>query len=198
MSILSDSEIKILSERKGMIDPFVPNMVRTEEDGRKVLSYGLGSYGYDIRLSDKEFFLFTPGPDGTTDPKAFDVNKVLKAVELLDSEDGSQYFYMPPHSYALGVAKEHLDIPSDVMVIACGKSTYARSGIIANITPAESMWRGHLTLEIANATPTYSKVYANEGIIQLLFFRGSTCATTYQDRKGKYQEQPEQVVFPMM
>lgn len=194
VSILSDSEIQILSERKKMIEPFVPTMVN-KEDERKILSYGLGSYGYDIRLSEKEFYLFSPGPSGTSDPKAFDDSQVLKKVDLLEDEDGSKFFYMPPHSYALGVALEKLKLPSDIMVIACGKSTYARCGIIANITPAEAQWAGHLTLEIANATPTYSKVYANEGIIQLLFFRGSACKTTYKDRKGKYQQQPEQVVF---
>lgn len=195
MSILSDSEIEILAKRKKMIDPFVPTMVREEEDGRKVLSYGLGSYGYDVRLSGNEFFLFTPGPDGTSDPKAFDSDRVLKKVDYVDDGEFGKFYYLPPHSYCLGVTKEKLNLPSDVLVIACNKSTYARCGINVAIAAAEAAWSGYLTLEIANLTPTYNKVYIDEGICQLLFFRGSACKTTYQDRKGKYLQQPEQVVF---
>lgn len=195
MSILSDSEIEILARRKKMIEPFINTMVNEEEGGQKVLSYGLGSYGYDIRLSSTEFYLFTPGPDGTTDPKRFDSEKVLKPSELLESEDGSKFFYMPPHSYALGVSIEKITLPSDVMVIAHGKNTYALSGIVVSTSPAESCWSGHLTIAISNATPTYNKVYANEGIAQLLFFKGSACKVTYKDRKGKYLNQAEQVVF---
>lgn len=195
MAILSDSEIEILAKRKNMIEPFISTMVSQEEDGRKVLSYGLGSYGYDIRLSEKKFYIFSPGPDGTSDPKAFDDKKVLRPAQLIDNEDGSKFFYLPPHSYALGVAMEKITLPSDVMVLACGKNTYSLCGIMVGISAAESGWKGHLTLQIANATPTYSKVYANEGITQLIFFRGSACKTTYEDRKGKYQDQSEEVVF---
>ena len=192
MSILSDREIKELSIEKGMIQPFQDRLIN-ESNGRKLLSYGLSSYGYDIRLSPKQCLIFGRTQSGDCDPKEFDQN-ILRPSELLEDEKG-QYFLLPPFGYCLGVAEEYLDLPKDVTVVAVGKSTYARSGILVNITPAEALWKGHLTLEISNCTGLFNRIYANEGICQLLFFRGKECETDYQMRKGKYQNQPKEVVF---
>jgi dCTP deaminase len=192
MSILSDREIKELSIEKGMIQPFQDCLIN-ESNGRKLLSYGLSSYGYDIRLSPKQCLIFGRTQSGDCDPKNFDQG-ILRPAELLEDEKG-QYFLLPPFGYCLGVAEEYLDLPKDVTVVAVGKSTYARSGILVNITPAEALWRGHLTLEISNCTGLFNRIYANEGICQLLFFRGKECETDYQMRKGKYQNQPKEVVF---
>lgn len=192
MSILSDREIKELALEKGMIQPFHDRLV-SEKDGRRLLSYGLSSYGYDIRLSPKQCLIFGRVQAGDCDPKEFDQD-ILKPVELLEDEKG-EYFLLPPFGYCLGVAEEYIKLPKDVTVVAVGKSTYARSGIMANITPAEAAWNGHLTLEISNCTPLFNRIYANEGICQLLFFRGNECEVDYQMRKGKYQNQPHEVVF---
>jgi len=192
MSLLADWEIKKLSEEENMITPFVDHAVR-ERDGKKVLSYGLGSYGYDIRLSPQECLIFGGVESGYCDPKDFSPS-VLKNAELHEDEKGS-YFLLPPYGYCLGVAKERLQVPEDVTIVAVGKSTYARSGIMVAITPAEAMWQGYLTLEISNATGLWNRIYADEGICQLMFYRGKKCSTTYEDRKGKYQNQPEKVVF---
>ncbi|MBU6185029.1 MAG: dCTP deaminase [Cyanobacteria bacterium REEB444] len=192
MSILSDREIKELSIERGMIQPFQDHLIN-ESNGRKLLSYGLSSYGYDIRLSPKQCLIFGRTQSGDCDPKDFD-QSILRPAELLEDEKG-QYFLLPPYGYCLGVAEEYLDLPEDVTVVAVGKSTYARSGILANITPAESTWAGHLTLEISNCTGLFNRIYANEGICQLLFFRGEKCDVNYKMRKGKYQDQPKEVVF---
>jgi len=192
MSILCDTEIKQLVLEKGMIEPFQQKLV-TEKNGEKVLSYGLSSYGYDIRLSPKQCLIFGRIQEGVSDPKDFNP-KILSSAELMVDERG-EYFLLPPYGYCLAVAEERLKLPQDVMVIAMGKSTYARSGIIANITPAEAGWEGYLTLEISNATGLFNRIYANEGIIQLLFLRGNPCETTYKDRKGKYQNQAQEVVY---
>jgi dCTP deaminase len=192
MSILSDREIKCLALDEGMIQPFQDRLI-SEENGRRLLSYGLSSYGYDIRLSAKQCLIFGRVQQGDCDPKAFDPG-ILKPSELLEDEKG-KYFLIPPYGYCLGVAQEYISLPRDVTVVAVGKSTYARSGIMANITPAESQWSGHLTLEISNCTGLFNRIYANEGICQLLFFRGNPCDVTYNDRKGKYQNQPNEVVF---
>jgi len=192
MSILSDGEIKDLSLNHGMIQPFQDRLI-SEEDGRRLLSYGLSSYGYDIRLSPKQCLVFGRVQSGDCDPKEFDQD-ILKPADLLEDEKG-QYFLLPPYGYCLGVAEEYLDLPKDVTVVAVGKSTYARSGILVNITPAEATWKGHLTLEISNCTALFNRIYANEGICQLLFFRGKECEVDYQMRKGKYQGQPKEVVF---
>ena len=191
MSVLADWEIKKLALEEQMIDPFVDRLV-SKEDGRKLLSYGLSSYGYDIRLSPKQCLIFGKVQSGDCDPKEFNTD-ILKPAELLEDEKG-EYFLIPPYGYCLGVAMESLNLPRDVTVVAVGKSTYARSGILVNITPAESMWRGHLTLEISNCTGLFNRIYANEGITQLLFYRGNPCEVSYQDRKGKYQNQPYEVV----
>jgi dCTP deaminase len=192
MSILADWEIKELAENEGMIDPFVNQQVK-HENGKRLLSYGLSSYGYDIRLSPKQCLIFGKVQAGDCDPKDFDPD-ILKPAELLEDDKG-QYFLLPPYGYCLGVAMEHIKLPRNVTVVAVGKSTYARSGILVNITPAESMWQGYLTLEISNCTGLFNRVYANEGITQLLFYRGNPCETSYQDRKGKYQDQPYEVVY---
>jgi dCTP deaminase len=192
MSILSDREIKELSIERGMIQPFQDHLIN-ESNGRKLLSYGLSSYGYDIRLSPKQCLIFGRTQSGDCDPKDFD-QSILRPAELLEDEKG-QYFLLPPYGYCLGVAEEYLDLPEDVTVVAVGKSTYARSGILANITPAEPTWAGHLTLEISNCTGLFNRIYANEGICQLLFFRGKKCEVNYKMRKGKYQDQPKEVVF---
>lgn len=192
MSILADWEIKKLAEEEGMIDPFVDHQIK-QENGKRLLSYGLSSYGYDIRLSPKQCLIFGKVQAGDCDPKEFDPD-ILKPAELLEDEKG-QYFLLPPYGYCLGVAMEHIKLPRDVTVVAVGKSTYARSGILVNITPAEAMWQGYLTLEISNCTGLFNRVYANEGITQLLFYRGEPCTVSYQDRKGKYQDQPYEVVY---
>ena len=194
MTILCDAEIKELAAQEGMIDPFVDECVR-EEDGRKVLSYGLGSYGYDIRLAENQCYVFGMTPKGWNDVKAFDAKRNLNKLDLHEDDSG-KYFWMPPHSYVLGVAEEAIKLPRDITVVAVGKSSYARIGILCNITPAEAGWEGHLTLEIANMSPDFNKLYANEGVTQLIFHRGTPCEISYKDRKGKYQGQKKKVVFP--
>ena len=192
MSLLSDTQIM---ERalKGMIDPFVHRLVRKDDHG-SVLSYGLSSYGYDIRLSPNQCLLFGGVQHGVCDPKDFDPD-ILKETELHEDERG-KYFILPPYGYCLGVAVERLDLPRDITVVAVGKSTYARAGILVNITPAEAGWEGHLTLEISNCTPLFNRIYANEGICQLLFYQGDDpCTLTYKDRKGKYQNQSAEVTL---
>jgi dCTP deaminase len=195
MSVLADWEIKERAEKEQMIEPFVDRLI-SKEDGRRLLSYGLSSYGYDIRLSPSQCLIFGKIQTGDCDPKAFD-ESILKPAELLEDERG-KYFLLPPYGYCLGVAQERLKLPRDITVVAVGKSTYARSGILVNITPAESGWEGYLTLEISNCTGLFNRVYANEGITQLLFYRGNPCEVSYQDRKGKYQDQPNTVVFPQV
>jgi dCTP deaminase len=185
----------------GMIAPFEPKLVRkvTYEDWdamvsrqRPVLSYGTSSYGYDLRLSEKEFLIFRHVPGTVMNPKQFnDAN--LEPTQLHHDEDGD-YFILPAHSYGLGVALERLKIPSNITCIFLGKSTYARLGVIANITPGEAGWEGHLTLEFSNSSGADCRIYANEGIVQALFFEGEPCETTYEDRQGKYQGQGETVV----
>ena len=191
MSILCDKEIKDFALNQDMIKPFHDSLVN-KKDNKKLLSYGLSSYGYDIRLSSKQCLIFGRPSQGDCDPKDFNQD-ILKPTELHEDERG-KYFLIPPYGYCLGVAEEHLSLPNDVTVVAVGKSTYARSGILVNITPAESGWQGHLTLEISNCTGLFNRIYADEGICQLLFFRGTPCEVTYQMRKGKYQGQPHEVV----
>lgn len=192
MSILSDWEIKELAENAEMIVPFQDRLI-SQEDGRKILSYGLSSYGYDIRLSPEQCLIFGRISEGECDPKDFKPS-ILNPAELQEDEKG-RYFILPPYGYCLGVARERLKLPRDVSVVAVGKSTYARSGIMVNITPAESEWEGYLTLEISNCTPLFNRIYADEGVTQLLFYRGNPCKVTYRDRKGKYQNQAREVVF---
>jgi dCTP deaminase len=176
----------------GMISPFEPQLVR-RVDGLPVISYGLSSYGYDLRLSASEFRIFKHIPGTVVDPKNFSPANLEPAT--LHSDVNGQYFILPAHSYGLGVALEQLKVPDNVTVICIGKSTYARIGLIANLTPAEAGWRGHLTLEFSNSSSADCRIYANEGIVQLLFLEGAPCAVSYEDRNGKYQDQVERVTL---
>lgn len=174
--------------RAGMIDPFEPTLVSQLED-RRVVSYGLSSYGYDLRLAPNDFRIFRHIPGTVVNPKAFNPQN-LEPVPLQRDEYG-EFFIIPANSYGLGVSLERLKIPPNIMVICIGKSTMARCGIIANITPVEASWEGFLTLEFSNSSSADCRIYANEGVIQLLFFEGEPCQTTYADRKGKYQGQAQ-------
>ncbi len=162
--------------KHGMIRPFVEKQVR-----KGVISYGVSSYGYDIRVAD-EFNIFTNINHSIVDPKDFDEKSfvVRKASDCI----------IPPNSFALARTVEYFRIPRDILTVCVGKSTYARCGIIINVTPFEPEWEGYVTLEISNTTPLPAKIYANEGIAQVLFFRGNEpCQTSYADKKGKYQRQ---------
>ena len=181
---------------EGMINPFQSNLVRHLEpvnQQKPVLSYGCSSYGYDLRLSPNEFLIFRHIPGTVMNPKKFNPDNLEKTI-LHHDEDGD-FFILPAHSYGLGVALEKMKVPENITVICIGKSTYARLGIIVNTTPAEAGWEGHLTLEFSNSSGADCRIYAKEGICQLLFFEGDPCATTYDDRKGKYQNQPEKVTL---
>ncbi|MBI4545280.1 MAG: dCTP deaminase [Gemmatimonadetes bacterium] len=176
MTIKNDQWIQRMAENHGMIEPFEPGQVR---DG--VVSYGLSSYGYDIRVAD-DFKVFTNVHSVVVDPKAFDPRSFV--------DIHGNHCIIPPNSFALARTLEYFRIPSDVLVVCVGKSTYARCGIIVNVTPLEPEWCGHLTLEISNTTPLPAKIYAREGIAQLLFFQGDEVpALTYAQRQGKYQDQ---------
>ncbi|XHR28261.1 MAG: dCTP deaminase [Chthoniobacteraceae bacterium] len=190
--ILNDLQIAELA-REGMIAPFAPELIRCEGT-TPILSHGLSSYGYDLRLSPLEFKIFQHIPGTVVDPKHFNPEN-LKTASLLHDTNGD-YFILPSRSYGLGVAVEALRLPENVSAICVGKSTYARCGIIANVTPAEAGWHGHLTLEFSNSSAADCRVYAGEGVVQMIFFRGEPCETSYSDRKGKYQEQPQRITLP--
>ena len=176
MPIKCDKWIRRTSQEHGMIEPFVDGQVR---DG--VISYGLSSYGYDIRVAP-EFKVFTNVHSAIVDPKAFDDRSFVDINE--------DVCIIPPNSFALARTVEFFRIPRDVLVVCVGKSTYARCGLIVNVTPLEPTWEGYLTLEISNTTPLPAKIYGNEGIAQLLFFEGDEePETTYADRQGKYMQQ---------
>ena len=176
MGIMPDFWIKKMVKEKQMISPFVEKL---EKDG--VLSYGLSSYGYDARVS-KNFKIFTNVNSATVDPKKFsDTSFVDREVD---------HCIIPPNSFALARTVEYFKIPKETLVICVGKSTYARCGIIVNVTPLEPEWEGHVTLEFSNTTPLPAKIYANEGAAQFLFFKGyDICELSYADRKGKYMFQ---------
>lgn len=185
-----------IKSQSGMIAPCVDGLVRSEGNKTKVLSYGASSFGYDIRLSPKEFKIFRHVPGGVVDPKRFNPDNLEAATLHINEATGEEFFILPAHSYGLGVAIEKLSIPADITVLCIGKSTYARCGIIANLTPAEAGWQGHLTLEFSNSSQADCRLYANEGIVQLLFFGGEPCQVTYGDRQGKYQNQKQEVTLP--
>ncbi len=191
--IKNDKWIKEKAINNNLIQPFEEKLINKNETAH-VLSYGLSSYGYDIRLSDKEFWTFRHIPGSVVDPKNFNP-KNLEKTDLITDSDGSKYFILPAHSYGLGVAVEKLNVPENISCLAIGKSTYARCGIIANTTPAEPGWIGHLTLEFSNSSGADCRIYANEGIVQLLFFEGEPCETSYAKRTGKYQNQSEKVTI---
>lgn len=190
--LLSDVQITELASA-GMISPFVAELVRRLED-RPVLSFGLSSYGYDLRLSPREFKVFRHVPGTVVDPKAFNPRN-LESAELQRDSHG-KFFVLPARSYGLGVAMEKLNLPDNISAVCVGKSTYARCGIIANVTPAEAGWCGHLTLEFSNSSAADCRIYAEEGVVQMLFFQGETCSVSYQSRRGKYQGQSERITLP--
>jgi dCTP deaminase len=178
MSIKSDRWIQRMAREHRMIEPFAEAQVR---DG--VISYGVSSYGYDMRVSD-EFKIFTNVHSTVVDPKRFDARSFV--------EYQGDVCIVPPNSFALARSVEYFRIPRDVLTICVGKSTYARCGIITNVTPFEPEWEGHVTLEISNTTPLPARIYAGEGIAQVLFFEADAddvCATSYADKRGKYQAQ---------
>ncbi|MCZ6504121.1 MAG: dCTP deaminase [Gammaproteobacteria bacterium] len=180
MSIKSDRWIRKMAEREQMISPFEPDQVR-ESEGHRVISYGTSSYGYDVRCSD-EFKVFTNIYSATVDPKAFDEKSFVDVK--------SDICIIPPNSFALARTVEYFKIPRNVLTICLGKSTYARCGIIVNVTPLEPEWEGHVTLEFSNTTTLPARIYANEGVAQMLFFESDEeCETSYADRAGKYQGQ---------
>jgi dCTP deaminase len=180
MSIKSDRWIRQMAEQHGMIEPFEPRQVRTVDD-RRVISYGLSSYGYDIRCS-RQFKIFTNVYSAVVDPKNFDPRS------FVDFE-GDECI-IPPNSFALASTVEYFRIPRDVLTICLSKSTYARCGIIVNVTPFEPEWEGQVTLEFSNTTTLPAKIYANEGVAQVLFLQSDeVCETSYADRSGKYQGQ---------
>ena len=169
-----------MAETERMIEPFEPRQIRESENG-KVISYGTSSYGYDIRCS-KEFKIFTNINSAIVDPKKFDENSFVDFI--------GDVCIIPPNSFALARTVEYFRIPRNVLTICLGKSTYARCGIIVNVTPFEPEWEGHVTLEFSNTSPLPAKIYANEGIAQVLFFESDEpCETSYRDRNGKYQGQ---------
>jgi len=181
MSIKSDKWIQEMSEKKGMIKPFSKNQVRLDEDGNKLISYGVSSYGYDVRCSN-EFKVFTNIHSAVVDPKSFDE----KSFVDIDSD----ICVIPPNSFALARTVEYFKIPRNVLTVCLGKSTYARCGIIVNVTPLEPEWEGHVTLEFSNTTNLPAKIYAGEGVAQMLFFESDEeCEISYKDRGGKYQGQ---------
>jgi dCTP deaminase len=176
MAMMPDSWIRKMATEKGMISPFAD---RQHRDG--VISYGVSSYGYDARVSD-EFKIFTNVDSAVVDPKNF------SPQSLVDRK--ADVCVIPPNSFALARTVEYFKIPRDVLVICLGKSTYARCGIIVNVTPLEPEWEGHVTLEFSNTTPLPARIYANEGAAQFIFLRADTvCDVSYADRKGKYQGQ---------
>jgi dCTP deaminase len=175
-SIKPDRWIKKMALEHGMIEPFEDRQVR-----QGVISYGLSSYGYDIRVAD-EFKVFTNINSTVVDPKNFDARSFVDVK--------AEVCIIPPNSFALAKTVEYFRIPRDVLTVCVGKSTYARCGLIVNVTPFEPEWEGYVTLEISNTTPLPAKVYANEGISQVLFFQSDEpCEVSYADKKGKYQRQ---------
>lgn len=178
--IMPDHWIREQAQSHGMIEPFAEKQNR-EADGQKIISYGLSSYGYDARCSN-EFMIFTNVDNAIVDPKNFSPQSFV--------ERETDVCVIPPNSFVLTRTVEYFRIPKDVLVVCLGKSTYARCGLIVNVTPLEPGWEGHVTLELSNTTPLPAKVYANEGIAQFLFFKGSSaCDVSYADRSGKYMSQ---------
>lgn len=180
MSLQSDRWIRQMAKTHGMIEPFADRQVR-EVDGDKIISYGLSSYGYDLRVSN-EFKVFTNLHNSIVDPKAFSENAFI-SIE-------TDVCIVPPNSFALARSVEYFRIPRDVLTLCIGKSTYARCGIIVNVTPFEPEWEGYVTLEISNTTPLPAKIYAHEGLAQVLFYQAAEqCEVSYADRGGKYMGQ---------
>ena len=181
MSIKSDKWITKMAKSHEMIKPFLENQVRADNDGNKLISYGVSSYGYDVRCSN-EFKVFTNIHSAIVDPKSFDEKSFV--------DIHSDICVIPPNSFALARTVEYFKIPRNTLTVCLGKSTYARCGIIVNVTPLEPEWEGHVTLEFSNTTNLPAKIYAGEGVAQMLFFESDEeCAVSYKDRGGKYQGQ---------
>ncbi len=184
MSVMPDHWIRRMAKEQKMIEPFEDRQVR---DG--VISYGVSSYGYDLRVAD-EFNIFTNVNSSIVDPKHFDKRSFV--------EFKGDVCIVPPNSFALGRSMEYFRIPRNVLTICVGKSTYARCGIIVNVTPFEPEWEGFVTLEISNTTPLPAKIYSNEGLCQVIFLKAdSDCEISYKDKKGKYQSQ-QGIVLPRL
>ena len=184
MGLKPDHWIRKMATEQNMIEPFESGQVRNG-----VISFGVSSYGYDIRVAD-EYKIFTNVYSAVVDPKNFDPKSMVDFT--------GNVCVIPPNSFALARTVEYFRIPKDVLTICVGKSTYARCGIIVNVTPFEPEWEGYVTLEISNTTPLPARIYSNEGIAQVLFFQGdSPCETTYADKKGKYQKQ-QNIVLPKL
>ncbi len=180
MTIKADTWIRRMAETEDMIEPFEAGQIKEDESGR-IVSYGTSSYGYDVRCAT-EFRVFTNLNSAVVDPKNFD------PTSFVDVD--SDVCIIPPNSFALARTIEYFRIPRNVLTICLGKSTYARCGIIVNVTPLEPEWEGHVTLEFSNTTTLPAKIYANEGVAQMIFFESSeVCETSYKDRAGKYQGQ---------
>lgn len=180
MTIKADKWIRKMALKKGMIEPFEPLQVR-HNGPHKIVSYGTSSYGYDVRCAD-EFKIFTNINSAIVDPKAFDEKSFIDVK--------SDVCMIPPNSFVLARTIEYFRIPRNVLTICLGKSTYARCGIIVNVTPLEPEWEGHVTLEFSNTTNLPAKIYANEGVAQMIFFESDeVCDVSYKDRGGKYQGQ---------
>jgi len=188
MTVKSDRWIRRMAEEQQLIQPFDKVLVR-ETDGRRIISAGASSYGYDMRLADDGFRVFSPIHGREIDPKKFDDDSLVEPP-LRTSDDGSRYYLMPPHSYALGVTVETFRMPRNVIAICVCKSTYARAGLMLNTTPLEAGWTGRLVIELGNLADLPLRVYVNEGIGQVLFFESDEdCEVSYEDRGGKYQGQ---------
>lgn len=177
--IKPDIWIEQLAISHGMIEPFTPQQVK-ELGGVRVISYGLSSYGYDVRIAD-EFKIFTNVNSVVVDPKNFNADSMVDFT--------GEVCTIPPNSFALARSVEYIRMPRNVTGLVLGKSTYARVGIVANFTPLEAGWEGYITIEISNTTPLPARIYANEGFAQILFFESEPCRVSYADRKGKYQGQ---------
>ncbi len=184
MGLKPDHWIRKMAQEKGMIEPFVDHQVR-----QGVISFGVSSYGYDVRVAD-EYKIFTNVFSATVDPKGFDPRSMV--------DFKGDVCVIPPNSFALARTIEYFRIPRNVLTICLGKSTYARCGIIVNVTPFEPEWQGFVTLEISNTTPLPARIYSNEGIAQVLFFEADEeCQISYADKKGKYQNQ-QSIELPKM
>jgi len=184
MGLKPDHWIRRMAREQRMIDPFVESQVR-----EGVISYGVSSYGYDVRVAN-EFKIFTNVFSAVVDPKGFDTKSMVDFI--------GDVCVVPPNSFALARTVEYFRIPRNVLTVCLGKSTYARCGIIVNVTPFEPEWEGYVTLEISNTTPLPAKIYANEGLAQVLFFEADeTCDISYADKKGKYQKQ-QSIVLPKL
>lgn len=192
--LLNDNQIRHRATAYGMIEPFEPGQVKerrfdlhryddNQSGVEKIISYGTSSYGYDVRAADEWRVFSNVNNSGIVDPKNFNESNYVEV-------SGKGSIIIPPNSFVLGRTVEYFRIPRDVLVVALGKSTYARCGIIVNVTPLEPEWEGHVTLEFSNTTPLPAKIYANEGVAQFLFLHNTNeCAESYRDRNGKYQGQ---------